>query len=174
MLVLTSVRMQLRHSGREVGTTLIEATVATAICAIFLGSIFTVNTGSMQTVKMSREAASASQILQQRVESLRIANWHQVTDATWLKNNLLNTAAPGSSALRNLSEQITLVPYGSSTAGNMQLTCSNGTVSIISSQSLLAESAVKVIWTVTYIGAPNNRTTTRQLVGILAKGGVAK
>jgi hypothetical protein len=56
----------------------------------------------------------------------------------------------------------------------MQLTCSNGTVSIISSQSLLAESAVKVIWTVTYIGAPNNRTTTRQLVGILAKGGVAK
>lgn len=128
----------------------------------------------MQTVKMAREAASASQILQQRVESLRIANWHQVTDANWLKNNLLNTSAPGSSALRNLSEQLTLVPYGSATSGNIQVVRSNGTASIVSSQALLAESAVKVIWTVNFTGAPNNRSMSRQLVAVLAKGGVAK
>lgn len=158
----------------QAGTTLIEATVATAICAIFLASIFTVNSGSMLTVKMSREAASASQVLQQRVESLRIANWHQITDAVWIKNNLLNTTAPGSDALRNLSEQVTFVPYGSSTAGNTQLVRTNGVTTITSSQALLAENAVKVIWTVNYTGAPNNRAMSRQLVAILAKGGVAK
>lgn len=158
----------------QAGTTLIEATVATAICAIFLASIFTVNTSSMLTVKMSREAASASQVLQQRIESLRIANWHQITDATWIKNNLLNTAAPGSTALRNISEQVTLVPYGSSTAGNTQLVRTNGVATIVTSQALLAENAVKVIWTVTYTGSPNNRSMSRQLVAILAKGGVAK
>ena len=168
------MRLGLRKRSNLAATTLIETTVATAICAIFLGSIFAVNTGSMQTVKMAREAASASQILQQRVESLRIANWHQITDATWLKNNLLNTSAPGSSALRSVSEQLMLVPYGSTTAGNIQLTRSNGSTSIVSSQALLAENAVKVIWTVTYTGSPNNRSMSRQLVAILAKGGVAK
>src|SRR3982750_4512918 len=110
---------------------LIETTVATAIAAIFLGSLFTINPSSMQTVKTAREAASASQVLQQRVESMRIANWHQITDPTWLRDNLMNADAPGATALKSLAEQLTIVPYGSSTSGNVQLTRSNGTASII-------------------------------------------
>jgi hypothetical protein len=39
---------------------------------------------------------------------------------------------------------------------------------------LLAENAIKVIWTVSYVGAPNARTVSRQVVAILADGGVAK
>jgi hypothetical protein len=39
---------------------------------------------------------------------------------------------------------------------------------------LLTENAVKIVWSVTYVGAPNDRTSTRQTVAILAKGGVAK
>jgi Tfp pilus assembly protein PilV len=156
------------------GTTLIEATIASAVSAIFLGSLFTINTSSMQTVKMAREAASASQILQQRVESMRIANWHQITDATWLKNNLLNADAAGTAALKTPSEQLTIVPYGSGTTGNIQLNRSNGTTTIANSAALLTEDAVKVIWTVNYNGTPRDRAMTRQVVAILAKGGVAK
>lgn len=124
---------------------------------------------------MAREAACASQVLQQRVESLRIANWHQVTDANWLLTNLLTADAPGASQLPNFSETLTLVPYGSSTVGNTQFTRSNGSATIVSNNAaLLAESAIKVIWTVSYTAAPNNRTISRQVVVILAKGGVAK
>ena len=40
--------------------------------------------------------------------------------------------------------------------------------------SLLTENAIKVTWQIDYTGAPNDKSTTRQTVAILAKGGVAK
>jgi len=67
------------------GSTIIEAMMAAGVAALFLGSLFAINTSSMGTIKMARESAAASQVLQQRVESLRIANWHQITDADWMR-----------------------------------------------------------------------------------------
>ncbi|PYJ84178.1 MAG: hypothetical protein DME73_00545 [Verrucomicrobia bacterium] len=129
----------------------------------------------MDTIQMARESACASQILQQRIEAMRIANWHQVTDANWLLANLLNADAPGANQLKNMSETLMLVPYGSTTVGNTQLNRANGTANIVANNSaLLGENAVKIIWTVNYTAAPNDRIISRQIVVILAKGGVAK
>ena len=155
--------------------TLIECTIATAISALFLGSLFLVNSSAMDTLQMARESACASQVLQQRIEAMRIANWHQVTDANWLLTNLLNADAPGASQLKNISETLTLVAYGSSTVGNTQLTRTNGAVNIVANNSaLLGENAIKIIWTVNYTAGPNDGIISRQIVAILAKGGVAK
>lgn len=154
---------------------LIETMVAASISALFLGSLFTFNIASMETIKMSRENACASQILQQRIESLRIANWHQVTDANWLRTNLLSIDAAGTSQLKSVSETLTITPYGSAATASTQLTRSAGSATIVSNNSvLLAEHAVKIIWSVNYRGAPNDRANSRQTVAILAKGGVAK
>ena len=167
--------MRSRPRAEQTGFALVECTIATAISALFLGSLFLMNSSAMDTIQMARESACASQVLQQRVESMRIANWHQVTDANWLATNLLNSDAPGANQLNSVSETLILVPYGSSTAGNTQLTRTNGSVSILSTNSaLLGENAVKIIWTVNYIAAPNDRTISRQIVAILGKGGVAK
>lgn len=167
------MRRAIRSTGD--GFALIECTMATAISALFLGSLFVMNSSAMGTIQMARESACASQVLQQRVEGMRIANWHQVTDATWLAANLLNSDASGANQLKNVSETLTLVPYGSSNVGNTQLTRTNGHVSIVSINSaLLTENAVKIIWTVNYTGSPNDRPISRQVVAILAKGGVAK
>ena len=164
-----------RSAAQQSGFALIECTIATAISALFLGSLFLMNSSAMDTIQMARESACASQVLQQRIESMRIANWHQVTDANWVSANLLNTDAPGANQLKNVSETLTLVPYGSGTVGNTQLTRISGAVNIVSNNSaLLAESAVKIIWTVNYKAAPNDRPISRQIVAILAKGGVAK
>lgn len=164
-----------RPRAERSGFALVECTIATAISALFLGSLFLMNSSAMDTIQMARESACASQVLQQRVESMRIANWHQVTDAHWLLTNLMNADAPGASQLKDMSETLTIVPYGSSTVGNTQLTRSNGTVSILNNNSaLLGENAIKVIWTVNYTAVPNQRTISRQIVAILAKGGVAK
>jgi len=154
---------------------LIECTIATAISAMFLGSLFLMNSSAMDTIRMARESACASQVLQQRIEAMRIANWHQVTDANWLLANLLNADAPGASELKNMSETLMLVPYGSITVGNTQLTRANGAANIVANNSaLLGENAVKIIWTVNYTAVPNDRIISRQIVVILAKGGVAK
>jgi uncharacterized protein (TIGR02598 family) len=167
--------MRLRTQTSSAGFTLVEAMVAAAISALFLSSLFTMNLASMETIRSAKESTAASQALQQRMESLRIANWHEVTDAVWLRDNLLNTDVPGAAQLKNLVETITLVPYGSATLGNTQLTRANGTPSIVNQNSnLLAENAVKIIWTVSYTGAPNDHAAARQIVAILAKGGVAK
>src|SRR5437588_5305199 len=164
-----------RTRAERTGFALIECTIATAISALFLGSLFLMNSSAMDTIQMARDSACASQILQQRIESMRIANWHQVTDANWLFTNLFNSDAPGSSQLKNVSETLTLVPYGSSTVGNTQLTRTNGTATVVSSNSaLLAENAIKVIWTVNYTAAPNDRVISRQIVAILATAGLAK
>jgi len=157
------------------GSTLIESAIAAAICALFLGSLFAMNTSTMETIKMARETACASQVLQQRIEAMRIANWHQITDASWIQGNLLNTDAAGSDGLKNVSETLTLVPYGSSATSTTQLSRTNGTATIIAqNSSLLTESAMKAIWTVNFSGSPNDRASSRQTVAILAKGGVAK
>ena len=142
---------------------------------MFLGSLFLMNSSAMDTIQMARESACASQVLQQRIEAMRIANWHQVTDANWLLANLLNADAPGASQLKNMSETLMLVPYGSITVGNTQLTRANGAANIVANNSaLLGENAVKIIWTVNYTAVPNDRIISRQIVVILAKGGVAK
>ena len=142
---------------------------------MFLGSLFLMNSSAMDTIRMARESACASQVLQQRIEAMRIANWHQVTDANWLLANLLNADAPGASELKNMSETLMLVPYGSATVGNTQLNRANGAANIVANNSaLLGENAVKIIWTVNYTAVPNDRIISRQIVVILAKGGVAK
>ena len=142
---------------------------------MFLGSLFLMNSSAMDTIQMARESACATQVLQQRIEAMRIANWHQVTDANWLLANLLNVDAPGASQLKNMSETLMLVPYGSITVGNTQLTRANGAANIVANNSaLLGENAVKIIWTVNYTAVPNDRIISRQIVVILAKGGVAK
>lgn len=157
------------------GFSLIEATTAAAIAAVFLSSLFTMNMATMDTIRCAKESISASQTLQQRMESLRIANWHQVTDASWLRDNLLNTPAAGSDQLKDLIETLTLVAYNSSNVGNTQLTRTGGRADIVNENpTLLNENAVKIIWTINYTGAPNARPLSRQMVAILAKGGVAR
>ena len=162
-----------KHTS-ESGTSMIEAMVAACTSALFLSSLFTMNMTGIKSIRTAREAACASQVLQQRVEAMRIANWHQVTDATWVKNNLLNTNAAGSDALKNITETLTLVPYDSTTTGTTQLKRTGGTATIVNQTALLKESAVKVIWTVSYRGGINSQPINRQAVAILAQGGVAK
>ena len=167
--------MILSKNKHLAATTLVEASIAACTSALFLGSLFTMNMTAMKTIRTAREASCASQVLQQRIESMRIANWHQVTDLDWMRSNLLGSEAAGSKGLKELSEILTLVPYGSSTVGNTQIVRSGGATQIVArSNVLLAENAVKVIWTVDYSGGMTTQPTTRRAVAILAKGGVAK
>lgn len=167
--------MRLQSHSAAAGFSLIESTIAAAISALFLSSVFALNISTMDTIRCAKETIGASQVLQQRMESLRIANWQEVTNADWVKDNLLNVDALGADPLRNLSETLTLVPYAGNSVGNTQFTRTrSGTTIVNRNPDLLTENAVKVIWTVNYTGAPNDRAVTRQLVAILAKGGVAK
>lgn len=184
--------MTLAPQARERGMSLVEVMVSAAILAIFLGSLFVLNASSMQTLKMTREAAASSQVLQQRVESLRIANWQLITQSncTWLQSNAFMVDAngdgipdaDGSELLKGESETLTLEPYGSTTATPTpapiptKLSRIRGSSAVVLSNNaaLLQENAVKATWTISYTGSPNDRSISQKMVAILAKGGVAK
>lgn len=167
--------MHLHAKASSAGVSLVESLIAVAISVLFLSSVFTMNISALDSIRCSKESVAASQVLQQRIESLRIANWQQITSASWLAANSLNTSAAGADVLRNLTETLTLVPYGSASVGNTKLVRSSSGTSIVNQNAgLLTENAVKAIWTVTYNGALNDRAVSRQIVAILAKGGVAK
>src|SRR5712691_62644 len=114
--------MRIHIHSHHRGFSLIESTIASGLAALFLSSLFTMNVASMETIRSAKESTNASQVLQQRMESMRIANWHQVTDAIWIRDNLLNTDASGATQLKGVSETLTLVPYGSTSLGNTQIT----------------------------------------------------
>ena len=162
------------HDSISSGFTLVESIIAIGFSVLFLGSVFTMNISSMEAIRCAKESTSAGQVLQQRIESLRIANWQEVTSTSWLTANILNADALGAAPLKDLSETLTLVPYGSITVGNTTLKRTGGQATVVNSIPLLTENAIKVIWTLDYTGAPNNHAVTRQIVAILAKGGVAK
>src|SRR3712207_4193620 len=170
--------MILSQKTAEAGTSLLETSIAACTAALFLGSLFTMNMTAMKTMRTAREATSASQILQQRVEQMRIANWHQVTDADWLTSTsakLLHSDAPGSESLKGLKETLTLIPYGSSSTSTTKIIREKGTTQIVNRNTALQkEMAMKVVWTVEYSGGVNSQATTRQTVAVLANGGVAK
>ena len=145
------------------GFTLLESVIAIAFSVLFLGSVFTMNISSMEAIRCAKESTTAGQVLQQRIESLRIANWQEITSTSWLTANILNADALGSASLRDLSETLTLVPYGSATVGNTTLKRSGGQASVVNSIPLVTENAIKVIWTLDYTGAPNNHAPGRSL-----------
>lgn len=167
--------MRLPRNASSAGFSLVESSIAVAISVLFLSSVFMMNISAVDSIRGSKESVAASQVLQQRIESLRIANWQQITSASWLAANSLNTSAAGTDVLKDLTETLTLVSYGSTSVGNTQLVRNSSGTSVVNENAgLLTENAVKAIWTVTYNGAPNNRFVSRQIVAILAKGGVAK
>ena len=131
--------MHLRISNCS-GFTLVESMIAAAISVLFLSSVFVMNISSMDTIRCAKESVAASQLLQQRIESLRIANWQEITSATWLAANTLSANAAGTDALKNLSETLMLVPYGSATVGNTTLTRTSGGTTIVGENpALLSE-----------------------------------
>lgn len=167
--------MRLSKSSPATAFSLVESTIAIAISVLFLSSVFAMNLSALDSIRGAKESVASSQVLQQRIESLRIANWQQITSASWLAANTMNANAAGAEILKNLSETLVLVPYSSATVGNTTLTRTNNSTSIVSQNAaLLTENAVKVIWTLNFTGAPNSRQISRQIVAILAKGGVAK
>jgi hypothetical protein len=180
--------MLLSRHRRVAALTLVEVLTAVAIAILFLGSVFALNTSAMTVLKTSRESAWASQVLQQRMESLRIANWQLITQSNcaWLlahafmvdANGDGTPEADGSELLKQESETLTLEPYGSSvanpTATKLTRTYGSAPTIVSNNGALLSENALKVTWTISYNGSPGNRSLSRKLVAILAKGGVAK
>ena len=66
--------------------TIVEVLVSAVLILLALGSILTINTKSMHTLRATRQAAASSQVLQQRIEAIRGKPWPEISNSTILKD----------------------------------------------------------------------------------------
>jgi Tfp pilus assembly protein PilV len=164
-----------RSKAASAGFTLLENVVACAIIAVGLAGTYLVNGQCMGVLRMAKDEAAGSQVLQQRVENLRIANWQRISSPTWIRDNILNAPADGASTLSNLTEKVSITPYKGTLTTTNTFTRTSGTAAAgPSNASLVTENAVQVTWNVSWTGVPKGKTHTRELVVVLGKGGIAK
>jgi hypothetical protein len=152
---------------------LVENVLACAIVALGLAGTYTLNSQTMGVLRMAKEESFASQVLQQRIEHLRIANWQRISSPTWIRDRLLNVSADGGDSLRGLSETVTISPL----AGTPVNTFSRGggtAIAAYSNTNLQTQDSLIVKWQVTWNGMPRGRIHTRETLVVLGRGGIAK
>ena len=153
--------------------TLLENIVACGVIAVGLAGTYTINNQCMSVLRMAKDEATASQILQQRIEHLRIANWQRISSPTWIGTNILNAPVDGATYLPKLVETVTITPYPGGGATNT-FSRSGSTVTTGLNSSLQAQNSLAIRWTVTWNGIPNGKPHLREVVTVLGKGGIAK
>ncbi len=83
------------------GFTILEVLVAALLISTVIGSIVTMNAQAIHTLHATRQAAGSSQVLQQRVESIRARPWPEVSSSTALAA-LMQRAAESQRELSDL------------------------------------------------------------------------
>ena len=70
--------------GSQLGFSLIEVAVATAVVLVSFGSIFGVMALGLSISEASRENLRATQIMMDKMEGVRLYNWSQLTNSSFL------------------------------------------------------------------------------------------
>ncbi len=168
------------------GFTLIDVMGSLLIIGLALVAIVTANSRAMTMLKSSRQAATASKCLQQRIEQIRTYNWTEVTDSQAMMD--LYSAPPlPSIELPGFSEQVTINQFIPSQTYNTQSTQpspsptpmvitrgANGTVALVTDNTALVSGPeVRVDVQINWPG-PGGTTRTRETSVIIANGGVGR
>ena len=166
---------------------MVEASVAGAIIILFLTSLFALNSTVMHLLNAAAQTASASQELQQRVEQVRLANWNQITDPSWVQNSLLNAKTDASVNLPGMTETLTVTTYVSpsssaatiaaAASGSFKVTRNaTGAVTVSSSGStvLVNQEMVQVDLTVSWPGWNRPLPRNRALTTLVSRWGISK
>lgn len=146
------------HLSPAAGFTIIELLVSAVLIALAVGSIMSMNTQSMHTLRDSHLAAAGSQVLQQRVEMMRALAWPEISNTTALAD-LMATATESEKEMAdaNLTEKLTVTMPAQATGpavngpSSFSLVRRKGTVTVgasgdfVAQQTLLFEGAVS--WT---------------------------
>ena len=103
---------------------LIEVTISLGVIGTVAGAMMTGITGGFFTMKMARENLRATQIMLEKVETIRLYTWDQITNTTYIPRSFTNRYDPNSTG-QGLSYIGTIaidpVPFNTvSYSGNMK------------------------------------------------------
>jgi Tfp pilus assembly protein PilV len=163
---------------RKSGVTIIEVMAAAMLILLGLGAIFAMNTQSLQILRSTRILANGSQVLQERMETMRNHPWPEVANAPALAK-LLQTPAPSQAEIGDASlvEMVTVsIPEtpGTPKADNssFKIRRRNNTVDVVQSADLTAQPLLLVEMTITW--QEKQETKQRQLRTIIGRTGLTR
>ncbi len=156
----------------------LEVMGAIMVVALFLSGTFVANSRALGMLRASKETITASKLLQERMEQLRMLNWAEITDASSIQD-LFATQTNSASLFTGESESVTISkwPLTSGTTSSTSIKvnrAANGTVTLVSDNADLVDGTptVRVDVSVTWPGTPGNRTRIRETSTIVANGGL--
>jgi prepilin-type N-terminal cleavage/methylation domain-containing protein len=151
------------------GFTYIETMVAVAIVALFFGALYALNTQCLYLLNSGRQAAAAGQSLQDRIEQFRSCTWEQLTDASYIQNNVLNASTTSGYNIVGSTEMVMLTGYPTATTPTTVVR-TNGTANTISNNSnLVNDDMVRIDVSLTWVAGLGARARSQSLSSIIAK-----
>jgi hypothetical protein len=158
------------------GFTIAEATLATAVVGMGFLAVFNTNAYQLKLVKKTRETNAASLALQERVETMRISNWRQMTNASYVAGTLMLSPTQSSGPLSALEESITVSAYPDPSvcqpltvvrnASGIRTTPSGGT-------GLSDQRIARVDLSVSWLGS-NGQTFQRSSSTLISNSGISR
>ena len=161
------------------GFTLIENIIALGILLVLFAGLFVLSGECIRILRVSFEHAAVSQVLQQRNEQMRVASWLQINDPDWVKSNILNRRTDGAEFLQDIHEYVSIAPFSTGTnsivaPGLNSFERAGGTVTSSGIALSASNTAVQVIWRLTWTEPASKRSLSRSMSTILANGGTPK
>lgn len=158
------------------GFTLLETSVATMMVGSFVAMLMVMTSNVLGLLRTCKDDVSASQALQQRVEEMRIANWEQITDANYIKTDLLAADTGSTKSITKAVETITISAYPKKTGvTDVKVIRQNGATTVVSANpALIDERMVRVDMELKWQGFPKMRQRVRAATALIAKGGISK
>jgi hypothetical protein len=158
------------------GFSLAEATLATAVVGLGFLAVFNTNAYQLKLVKKTRETNAASLALQERVETMRISNWRQMTNPNYVVGTLMVRPTQSSGPLAALEETITVSAYpdASVCAPLAVLRSASGAPTVSSSGAGLSEQRIaRVDLSVSWLGS-NGQTFQRSSSTLISNSGISR
>ena len=150
--------------------------MASVLLVVFLTSLFALNSTVMRMLRSAGESAAASQEAQARVEQVRLANWPQVTNSTWVRDVLLSqmrTDAILSNDLPGMTERMEGWRTGATIPAYSVTRDSAGLVQTNTTADLSTESLIYIHVIVSW-NSWGGRPRSRELVTAVSRWGISK
>jgi hypothetical protein len=154
---------------RKDGFALVESMIGMALVALTLGCMFAANAHVLGLLRQGKEAAFATQMIQERLSALRGALWDEITDPARL-SQLLTPATVASGSLPNATETIKVEPLVNPT--NVSSQCKRIPTGTVSTTGPIFTSLQSVKVTVSVQWSSRHQTRVHAATTVLTNGGI--
>lgn len=168
-----------KKPGRERGVTIIEVLASALLIFLGLGAIFGMNTQSLEILRSTRLLANGSQILQERMETLRSLPWPEVANAQALAQTVYANPAPSAAELGSANLVETVIVSIPNTPGHpspdnntFALRRKNGVVHMMQEGDFTTQPLLLVDMTITW--QDRKSTKQRELKSIIYRSGLTR